>query len=904
MKKRLLKHTAVLVMVSFIWFSVISQGEIVFAQETHPDQLTQGKERYDMGDYEKSIQLLNQYLTSPGISRENQAEAYYFLAKNYYAVSPDKTKEMLFKSFESDYFFTFEEKDSYFKKTVAESRTEYLEPLKSDEYLSKAEIQMAKGMYGEAKYFYRVALLKLSSKTIEKYLEKCEQSNLKKQQALEQYRQEQYESAFSSFEELIKTSPNDEEIAGLITSIKQKTINPLIETGDKKEKEKKYAEAIQAYEGVLKYMPNDREVREKLSSCRQLLDKENADKARKIEQEKAKALKKKKFPVLPVVLGAVAITVILVLLLKKKKPKIGSLSIDSTPNEAAIWLMKPGENVYSDTGLKTYTSIGNLAPGQYSVKLVKTEFYPVEKTVNVVANQTTNINETLPAVPSINISPSNTIDVYEGDFATVYINLTQKPSTDVEITVTRVSGDSLITVSPEKLTFNTDNYSTPQPITINAGTDDSSVAEPTAIIQLTPSAASLISGATITVTRKDVTGLGELTVEPLDNFKSSGPAGGPFSLITKTYRLTNTGTKGKISWKVSKRNSSTWIKIDNQESVEGTLSPDPNAFIDVKVSIDTIQANSFASRTEPYEETISFKNLTNGKGDTERKVELTVTSKPILSVTVGDGINGTPTKGFYQYDLNTFASYNYTLKQYYRDLTVKVDGVIRSLPYGTILMDASHNLEVSALEDNVPSVTITEPANKGEAEGIEQSVKVNASDDVGVSRIVLYVDNTEIPECNKVFVPPVQSVLYTTTFNSKLYTDGDHELKAVATDTALRTSSTSNTVRFKNANIFTPQSDFTATGNAGGPFPDTKQYTITNPFPYAIDWKVSTEATWITFSQSSGQLSKAESITITVSIDSTVANGFSAGTYEKRLVFEDLTTQTFNNDYKVKLIVQ
>ena len=108
-----LKRITIPALVFFAWFTIAAGYQFPQTQtrDKPGDKLKQGKESYEVGDYEKSITLLEQYIAAPGLPREKRAEAYYYLAKNYHAVNPGKVKGFLLKSFENDWFFAVAEND-------------------------------------------------------------------------------------------------------------------------------------------------------------------------------------------------------------------------------------------------------------------------------------------------------------------------------------------------------------------------------------------------------------------------------------------------------------------------------------------------------------------------------------------------------------------------------------------------------------------------------------------------------------------------------------------------------------------------------------------------------------------------------------------------------------------------
>ncbi len=97
--------------------------------------------------------------------------------------------------------------------------------------------------------------------------------------------------------------------------------------------------------------------------------------------------KRKKFPWLVVIGGAVVLGVALYFLLKKKKEDTqtddtqesdkGTILVDSMPGEADIWL----DGV--STGQKTASLVKYVSPGTHTIRLIKSGFWDMQKTVQV-----------------------------------------------------------------------------------------------------------------------------------------------------------------------------------------------------------------------------------------------------------------------------------------------------------------------------------------------------------------------------------------------------------------------------------------------------------------------------------------------------------------------------------------
>jgi PKD repeat protein len=106
---------------------------------------------------------------------------------------------------------------------------------------------------------------------------------------------------------------------------------------------------------------------------------------------------------------------------------------------------------------------------------------------------------------------------------------------------------------------------------------------------------------------------GDLSVDPVTKFSSSGEPGGPFLPPSIIYSLTNRGSEN-INWQVSK--SESWLESD---ATSGVM--EPGSTVDVTVRI-TDQANDLA--IGEHTDTIEFTNATTGSGTTTRKAVLQV----------------------------------------------------------------------------------------------------------------------------------------------------------------------------------------------------------------------------------------------------------------------------------------
>lgn len=108
---------------------------------------------------------------------------------------------------------------------------------------------------------------------------------------------------------------------------------------------------------------------------------------------------------------------------------------------------------------------------------------------------------------------------------------------------------------------------------------------------------------------------GALSVTPTGGLSSSGPAGGPFSPLSQTYTLRNTGG-ATINWTAARTQS--WVSLSK---TSGLL---PAGGTDTVIVSFGSGANSLGAGS--YSDTVTFTNTTNNQGNGTRPVSLTVQS--------------------------------------------------------------------------------------------------------------------------------------------------------------------------------------------------------------------------------------------------------------------------------------
>jgi tetratricopeptide (TPR) repeat protein len=636
-----LKRITILALGFFVWFTFAAVYQFPQTQtpDKFEDKLKQGIERYEAGDYEKSIALLRQYIAEPGIPRLKRAKTYYYLAKNYYAVDPDKVKDFLLKSLETDWFFTIQEKDSYFKKVSEDTRREFMEKIPVDSYLEQAENAFEQGEYEEAGYRYRVIREKLPGKTFDRQIEKCADAQARRQETLALYRENKYERAYALLKELAALSPGDNEVKAAIDRVETQKIHPMIEAGDKYFNDKNYREAVPFYEQVLAFMPDNREFLDKLAACRDRLGEGKVKVTKGTGETIAKEgipeqKKKKKFPFLIVILGGVVVAAVLYFILKKKKepaPKTGSIKVESTPTSAQVRVDG------TDTGKTTPTVLTNIPPGSHTIKLVKQGYLDYQVVLTVEAGKETVLFATLTPAPTPNfVTNTDTVTVPEGGQNTFQVKLSEQPAANVTAAVAWVSGDTDITlVSGASLVFTTANWNTYQTVTL-AAAEDNDAENGQAIFRIS---AAGIPDKDIIAVEQDSGGSGTLTVSPTTDFSASGAAGGPFTPTSQTYILQNIGTSS-INWTASK--NAAWLSLSG---TEGRLTGSTSTTVVVFLNENT---NTLAPGT--YTDTVLLINATNGNGSTSRTVTLNVTAPPdnppaviIKNPQNGETVSGTVT---------------------------------------------------------------------------------------------------------------------------------------------------------------------------------------------------------------------------------------------------------------------
>jgi hypothetical protein len=264
-----------------------------------------------------------------------------------------------------------------------------------------------------------------------------------------------------------------------------------------------YPNAEKRLKRLLKFLNNDDPEQETIrKEVNELLKK--IDKSKIIEKGTSKiptGKKKKKFPTLLVAGGAAVVTVIIILLLKKKKPSpqpdfvvssdnitvpeggtaTFNVRLSASPSSdvsASVARVSGDEDIIVQSGSSlTFTSANWSQP--QTVTLAANEDVDIANGMASIRISGNNIsNKDITAAEQDNDSinfvvSADTITVPERSTASFNVKLSNQPTSDLPVTVTRVSGDSDITVeSGQNLTFTTSNWNTDQTVTLRAANDD------------------------------------------------------------------------------------------------------------------------------------------------------------------------------------------------------------------------------------------------------------------------------------------------------------------------------------------------------------------------------------------------------------------------------------------------
>lgn len=125
-----------------------------------------------------------------------------------------------------------------------------------------------------------------------------------------------------------------------------------------------------------------------------------------------------------------------------------------------------------------------------------------------------------------------------------------------------------------------------------------------------------------------------------------------------------------------------------------------------------------------------------------------------LTVTVGEGVTGTPAAGTSTNKKGTVVSYNYSLQSGYDNLTVTLDGAVVP-PSGTVTMNANHTLAASSTKTFVLTVSKGAHVNGSPASGTFSyargtNVPYSYAPEGGYSNLEVKLDNIAVANAGNI----------------------------------------------------------------------------------------------------------------------------------------------------------
>ena len=331
-----------------------------------------------------------------------------------------------------------------------------------------------------------------------------------------------------------------------------------------------------------------------------------------------------------------------------------------------------------------------------------------------------------------------------------------------------------------------------------------------------------------------------LSITPNNGLVASGITGGPFSPSSQVYTLTNSGT-ASLSWVASK--SQSWVSLSVSS---GTLASGASTTVSVSINSD---ANALAVGN--YSDSVTFSNLTNGKGTTNRSVNLTISGNAVLGVTPGTtNICGTV-----------------------------VGAASGGQSFGTVIAGQVYGYQASGcIGINVgcggPCTTADPDGNSyssGNCSGTTNSV-----------------------------VPPNSNFTCNTLPTWSLVGKANGTCIQLGKNGTFTAPSTGTLVLYINDDIYNDNSGswdvciaaptpFVSSGPQGGAFtPSSQVYTLTNSGTSLLAWAATNTAPWVSLSATNGTLAVGASTTVSVSINSN-ANSLAIGAYADTVTFTNFT---------------
>jgi hypothetical protein len=347
-----------------------------------------------------------------------------------------------------------------------------------------------------------------------------------------------------------------------------------------------------------------------------------------------------------------------------------------------------------------------------------------------------------------------------------------------------------------------------------------------------------------------VTSCGVLAVTPGSGFNSSGAIGGPFTPSAQIYTLQNVGDID-LSWSVM--NTTIWTTLS---ATSGTLPAGTSTNVTVLINSN---ANSLAVGI--YSDSITFTNLSNGKGTTTRAVSLSVNLPGVLSVISGTNIcNALPAAAPNGQSFgNVLAGQTYS---YLASGCVvhNFQGTGNSDPDGNQYSD---NCTTFLQKEVAPTSYLCPGIIRFSLVG-----KINGGSCIQMGTAGSFV--------------AAASGLLTLYFNDDNFGDNSGSW---------------------NVCISSGSSDFNAVGPQGGPFsPSNHVYTLSNTGSSTLNWSVNASDNWLTLNPTNGTLDPGASTAMVASVNGN-ANAFPAANYSITLVFTNRSSNLGSTNLLASLSV-
>ncbi len=351
-----------------------------------------------------------------------------------------------------------------------------------------------------------------------------------------------------------------------------------------------------------------------------------------------------------------------------------------------------------------------------------------------------------------------------------------------------------------------------------------------------------------------------LKVEPLEGFTSLGNEGGPFTPLSKTYTLTNTGPNS-IDWAID---SPDWLNVKPNS---GTLQPSNTNMVVVFINklANDLDSNIYTSE-------IIFHNLTSGV-DQSYKATLEVLPAGLV---------------FYDYfPTTTLNPVNWSICA--GQPTIDNVGLAEpSEPYSLRL-----NGNPSG-GDCVESQTIS-LSEQAELTYWYEQTGGGENPDSGEDLVIEYWNGTSWVELERQFGdgPDMTNYVESTIPLPPAAIHDNFKLRISSTGTSGEYDDwfvDDVYIRLLDDLTIAPMEGFSALGYEGGPFePNSKDYTLGNTGPASLEWAVDETCPWLDLEPNGGILLPGDNNMVVVFINE-LANDLDPDIYTGETIFHNLTS--------------